>query len=310
VTDLFDLAETFAFLHTKQACSPDDADHLSGLADDLEHAAEKLRILRRSADEKQFVSMRDSSARQETGVIGWPGVDKPMCQTAERSGPGEGSRGVAGILRTLMRHGYRVLPMVFLLSTFSQIAFAQLPATGAPVTADENNPPAEGSASNWMVSETTSPVDYSLQITATTFSITSLGEPQMSLAMHCRRGRTDVVVGIADFARYPAGATIMLDYVVISQEAIRKRWVERRWMQRDGVEQRWNEGNSSVEVALSGDAIGFLQLLPDDGMLFLRVSDRQRVSHYAEFHLTGLEPIRRKVATACKWPGSSSGTRK
>jgi len=205
--------------------------------------------------------------------------------------------------------------MVFLLSTFSQIALAQLPVTGAPVaadpvTADENNPPAEGSASNWVVSETTSPVDYSPQISATTFSITSPGEPQMSLAMHCRRGRTDVVVGVADFARYPAGATIMLDYVVISQEAIRKRWVERRWMQRGGVEQRWNEVNRSVEIALNGDAISFLQLLPDDGMLFLRVSDRQGVSHDAEFHLTGLEPIRGKVATACKWPGSSSGTRK
>ncbi|WP_245266269.1 hypothetical protein [Bradyrhizobium sp. WSM1743] len=56
-------------------------------------------------------------------------------------------------------------------------------------------PPARRvSDDNWLVSETTSPVDYSPIVTATTSSVSGPDGAAMQLAIHCRRGRTEVTV--------------------------------------------------------------------------------------------------------------------
>ncbi|HEY0377198.1 MAG TPA: hypothetical protein VGC87_09590, partial [Pyrinomonadaceae bacterium] len=54
-----------------------------------------------------------------------------------------------------------------------------------------------------------------------------------------------------------------------------------------------------------GDAVGFLRSLPDDGALFLRISDRQGEAQNLEFDLGGLRTVREKLAAACKWPSGS-----
>ena len=184
-----------------------------------------------------------------------------------------------------------ILPMALLLFVPSQGALAQL--------ADDQS--REDSA-NWIISETKSPVDYSPQISATIFSALLPGGSRMSFSMHCRRGRTEAVFEIAEFARYPPGSSFVMEYIVVSQEAIRTHSVERRWVQQRGVEQRWNELSGSIDVSFAGDAVRFLKSLPDDGVLSLRVRDRDGISHDAEFHLAGFEPVREKLAAACKWP--------
>jgi hypothetical protein len=188
-----------------------------------------------------------------------------------------------------MKHA--ILPMVLLLFVPSQGALAQL-------TDDRSQ---EGSA-NWIISETKSPVDYSPQISATIFSALLPGGPRTSFSMHCRRGRTEAVFEIPDFARYPPSSSFVMEYLVVSQEAIRTHSVERRWVQQRGVEQRWNELSRSIDVSFAGDAVRFLKSLPDDGVLSLRVRDREGISHDAEFHFTGFKPVREKLAAACKWP--------
>jgi hypothetical protein len=47
---------------------------------------------------------------------------------------------------------------------------------------------------NWIVSETTSPVDYAPMVAATTFSRGGSDGPSMQLSIHCRGGRTELVV--------------------------------------------------------------------------------------------------------------------
>jgi hypothetical protein len=47
---------------------------------------------------------------------------------------------------------------------------------------------------NWIVSETTSPVDYSPIAAATTFSREGPSESAMKLSIRCRGGRTELVV--------------------------------------------------------------------------------------------------------------------
>jgi hypothetical protein len=154
----------------------------------------------------------------------------------------------------------------------------------------------------WVISETRSPVDYSPQVSATVASSPSPGNWGMSFSLHCRQGRTEALFVIPDFARYPSGASFPVEYFTISPEALKSRSVERRWIERRGVEKGWDELSSSVDAALTGDAVGFLKSLPDGGILSVRVRDRNAVTHDAEFHLKDFGPVREKLAAACAWP--------
>jgi hypothetical protein len=186
---------------------------------------------------------------------------------------------------------YAILLMVLFLSAANQAALAQ--------PADDQG---QENSGNWIISETKSPVDYTPQISATILSTLFEGNPKMSFSMHCRRGRTEAMLEIADFARYPLGSSFEIEYLVVSQEAIRNRSVERRWVRQRGVEQRWNELSQSIQASFTGNVIGFLKSLPDDGVLSVRVRDREGISHDADFHLASFNPVREKLAAACKWP--------
>lgn len=181
-------------------------------------------------------------------------------------------------------------------------AFLLLCAPSQSALAQPSASPLRKEAENWIISETTSPVDYSRQVSATMLSVTSSENQPMSFSMHCRQGKTEVMLGITDFARYPAGAAIALEFLVLSEEAIGNHAIERRWVQYRGEERRWNEISRTTDIALRSDAVSFLKLLPDGGRLFVRVKNRQGVSHDAEFHLAGLGPVRAKFSVACKWP--------
>ena len=106
-----------------------------------------------------------------------------------------------------------ILLMVLLLSVSDQTALAQ--------PADDRSREESG---NWIISETKSPVDYTPQISATILSTLFEGNPKMSFSMHCRRGRTEAMLEIADFARYPLGSSFEIEYLVVSQEAIQPSW--------------------------------------------------------------------------------------
>ena len=60
------------------------------------------------------------------------------------------------------------------------------------IAAAPDRPPRGGD--NWMVSETTSPVDYTPIVTAVTVSRSDADGSVMQLAMYCRGGRTELVV--------------------------------------------------------------------------------------------------------------------
>ncbi|MGY3646034.1 hypothetical protein ACVWW2_001325 [Bradyrhizobium sp. LM4.3] len=51
-----------------------------------------------------------------------------------------------------------------------------------------------GADDSWLVSETTSPVDYSPIVTATISSVSGPNGAAMQLAIHCRKGRTEVMI--------------------------------------------------------------------------------------------------------------------
>jgi hypothetical protein len=145
---------------------------------------------------------------------------------------------------------------------------------------------AERGVQNWIVSETMSPVDYSPMITAATSSQPVAKDAPAIFAIRCRGQHTDLLVSTEGSWRTSRANELQVDFTVNDQPAIRMQWI----------------ASSDGRTALfKDDAVRFLRSLPDRGRILVSVSDTQGVAHEATFQLTGLNAVRQKIATACKW---------
>jgi len=151
------------------------------------------------------------------------------------------------------------------------------------IAAAPNRPPRGGD--NWMISETTSPVDYTPIVTAVTVSRSDADGSVMQLAIYCRGGRTELVVaGVAISAR---GDDYAVSYRINSNEPVQAA---------AGVP------SFGSGVAFKGDIVRLLQSLPEEGSMFVRLALRTGTALEGHFWLGGLKPVRDKLAAACKWP--------
>ena len=155
-------------------------------------------------------------------------------------------------------------------------------------------PPAPGvvqAADNWIVSETTSPLDYT-PVAIATASFSSEPGGAMQLSIQCRGGRTDLVIG------GPAVTRRVEDYVVSY-----------------GV----NDGQPVVVavgapafgtgVAFKGDVVRLLASLPDRGEVFFRIAARQGGALEGRYALGGLRVVLDRLAVPCRWPAGASRNR-
>jgi hypothetical protein len=138
---------------------------------------------------------------------------------------------------------------------------------------------------DWIVSQTTSPVDYSPIATATTSSRSETGESVMQLSIRCRGGRTELVLAGPDISR--GGGDDAISYRVNDNPAV----------QVAAAAPSFGPG-----VAFAGDVVRLVQTLPDSGDLIVLLSSRGGAARYGIFSLTGLDAARAKMAPACKWP--------
>jgi hypothetical protein len=138
---------------------------------------------------------------------------------------------------------------------------------------------------NWIVSETTSPVDYSPIAAATTFSRDGPGESAMKLSIRCRGGRTELVVA------GPGISGRSDDY------AISYRINDGQPLQIAAAVPAFGAG-----VAFAGDVVRLLESLPDGGSLSIHLAPRAGTARAGMFSFAGLETVRAKMAAACKWP--------
>lgn len=149
-------------------------------------------------------------------------------------------------------------------------------------------PPGQrASEQGWLISETTSPVDYSPVVTATTSSAGSSDGSAMQLAIHCRKGRTEVTVAGPALSR-------SADEYVISF-----RLNADTPMQLAAVSPSFGFG-----VAFGGDVVKLLNALPDEGRIVVRLFGRTGQVQDGQFQLSGFEKVRKRMAAACKWPHS------
>ena len=145
---------------------------------------------------------------------------------------------------------------------------------------------AAGSGDNWIISETTSPVNYTPMVTATTSSRGGSDGSSMQLAIHCRRGRTELVVSGPAVSRRSSDYSIT--YRVNNDQP---------------VQLAARSPAFGAGVAFTGDIVRLLQSLPEDGHIAVRGGAAQ----YGHFLLGGVKTAREKLAAACKWPHAVAG---
>ena len=175
--------------------------------------------------------------------------------------------------------------------------------TEKTVPASPNEPPA-GSAQNqpsdtaWLVSETTSPVDYSPLITAVIHSTSSVKDAPDTLAVRCRASRTEFLLRTEGTWRVSRASEVRVDYQINDQPFVRLQWT----VSADGATASYKD-----------DAVELLRSLPEGARLKISVFDGRGPGQEATFHLSGLDSVRKKIGLACKWPPTadkmSSGRR-
>lgn len=148
-------------------------------------------------------------------------------------------------------------------------------------------PPAgpTGAASEWVIGQTTSPVDYTLIATATTSSREVAGGSPLQLTMRCRGGRNELAVA------GPAISGRAEDYA-ISYSAKGGQPV-----QIAAVTPAFGAG-----IAFKTDPSALFRSLPSDGELAVDIASRLGAAQHGTFSLIGLDAVRNKIAAACKWP--------
>jgi hypothetical protein len=140
-------------------------------------------------------------------------------------------------------------------------------------------------AQNWVVSETTSPIDYSPLVTAQIQPLWSEKDAPDSLIIRCRQSHVELLLRMAGPARVAPGRDIQVSYRLNDQPFVKQQWIASA----DGKLASYPE-----------DAAALLRSLPDGARLTVDVFDGSAPGRDAMFQLTGFDAVRRKVETACK----------
>jgi hypothetical protein len=143
-------------------------------------------------------------------------------------------------------------------------------------------PPRSG---GWLVSETTSPVDYSPQVSASNLSHATAEDAPSSFAIRCRLRRIELSVSTAGIWKAPTNDQIRVAYRIDEQPTVEALWIAAR------------DGHTA---SFKGDALQLLHSLPNSGLMSISVFDWQGPAHEAVFQLDGLAAVRQKILEACK----------
>jgi hypothetical protein len=140
---------------------------------------------------------------------------------------------------------------------------------------------------NWIISETTSPVNYQPQTAALTTARAASQDAPSSLAIHCRGHRTELIVSTTgSWKQVPDGEVKVVH----------------RINEEPPVEQRWRAVEMGKSLAFPGDVVRFLRSIPDGGRILVKVYAGKGPPNESTFQLAGLDSVRHKIATACNWP--------
>jgi type VI secretion system (T6SS) VasI/EvfG family protein len=146
--------------------------------------------------------------------------------------------------------------------------------------------PAKPPGSNWIVSETTSPLDYSPLVTAVIRSSTGSPDAPNTLVIRCVGPRTEVLLRTQGTWRISRSGKVQVNYQIDDQTVVKLPW---------------NISADGKTASYGNDAVGFLQSLPEGARLKINVLDKAGPGPEATFELAGLDDIRKRMASPCKW---------
>src|SRR6267378_5707417 len=147
--------------------------------------------------------------------------------------------------------------------------------------------PAQPQGPNWIISETTSPVDYRPQIAALATARASSQDAPSSLTIHCRAQRTELIISTTGSWKQATDGEVKVVYRINEEPP---------------VEQRWRPAEIGRSFAFQGDVVRFLRSMPDSGQILVEVYAGKAPPYESRFKWVGLDPVRRKIAAACSWP--------
>lgn len=144
---------------------------------------------------------------------------------------------------------------------------------------------------NWIISETTSPVNYTPIASAAAYSRVGSDGSLMQLSIHCRGGRTELVVSGPAVS---SGDNYTISYRVNDAQP---------------VQLAAGSPSFGTGAAFAGDVVRLLQSLPEEGHIAVRISTPSGAAQDGHFLLGGLMTVRGKLTAACKWPHAVVGPR-
>ncbi len=166
------------------------------------------------------------------------------------------------------------------------------PPPPRPAASPAPAPAAPPAADNWIVSETTSPLDYTPVAIATASSGGRPDGATLQLSIQSRGGRTDLVIGSPTLTRRAE------DYVV-------------SYGVNNGQPEVVAAGTpaSGTGVAIKGDVVRLLASLPDRGDIAFRVAALQGAALEGRYALAALKIALERLPIPCKWPATAGAPR-
>jgi hypothetical protein len=139
---------------------------------------------------------------------------------------------------------------------------------------------------DWILSETTSPVDFGPLVVAVIHSKSGAKDGENVLSVRCRSRHTEVSLRMNGAWTPQRGNKLQVEYQINDQPMIR---------------QQWTLSADAKTATYRGDSVELLQSIPEGAALKVAVADGAKIRREATFQLTGLSAVRQKVAAACNW---------
>jgi hypothetical protein len=147
--------------------------------------------------------------------------------------------------------------------------------------------PPKPPVTRWVISETTSPVDFTAMITAAIRVPVGIRHAPDTFAIRCRGKGTELLVRTGGTWRTSRADEVQVEYQINDHPPVRLPWT----ISVDGRTASYKE-----------DSIKLLELLLDGSQLKINVFDGTAPRLETTFPLAGLDVVREKMAAICKWP--------
>jgi hypothetical protein len=155
-------------------------------------------------------------------------------------------------------------------------------ATAQPdPVAKPSGPPAMQPATDWVITETSSPIDYSPVVVATIRASDSRQDAPSTFSIQCRQRRPEISLRTDGAWKIAPAMKVQVGLQMKDRTP-------------------WNLSVDGKVATITDHAADLLQSLSEGTTLMVTVSDG--VDHAATFRLNGLDAVRRKIMMACRPP--------